>query len=69
MGNNTSAQRKRDQRNLNPHAPAIAAMYLYGSDYMNSGGGSMDFWDALSDNRKRTCRELVKRIRAAKDEP
>lgn len=69
MRNDAAAQRKRDQRNLNPHAPAIAAMYLYGSDYMNSAGGSMDFWDVLSDSRKRNCRELVKRIRAAKDEP
>lgn len=50
---------KDQKRNLNPHKPAKAAMYLYGAAYSKFGGGSMDFWDSISDSAKRLCRDLV----------
>lgn len=52
------------QRNLDPHAEAVAAMFMYGAEYAESGGGSMDFWDALPAARKRLCTELVSRIKS-----
>lgn len=60
--------RERDQRNLHPHAEAVAAMYLWCGEYGNQNGGSMDFWDALNDRRKEYAREAVKKIREAKTE-
>lgn len=56
---------KSQQRNLNPSAEAIAAMYIYTNDYAEQSGGSMDFWDNLSERRKHVCIELVDRIRMA----
>jgi len=53
-----------NQRNLDPHAEAIAAMYLWGNEYSKQHGGSMDFWDGLSDFKKRLCRELVNKIKS-----
>lgn len=55
----------REKRNLAPTAPAYAAMALYGKRYSSQSGGSMDFWDSLSDYEKRTCTELAKQIKAA----
>jgi hypothetical protein len=52
-------------RNLSPTAPAYAAMALYGRRYAAQGGGSMDFWDTLSDYEKRTCIELAGQIKRA----
>lgn len=62
MPRDTSAERERDKRNLNPHAEAIAAMYVYHSEYASQGGGSMDFWDRLREGPRRLCTELVDRI-------
>jgi hypothetical protein len=59
---------KRNLRNLNPHKPAVAARFLWGKEYAAQGGGSMDFWDRLDQSRKRLCRDLVERIKAAPDE-
>jgi hypothetical protein len=59
----TMKERERDRRNLNPHAEAIAAMYLWGSQYAAQNGGSMDFWDSLPEGRKRLARELVERVK------
>lgn len=56
-------ERERDRRNLNPHAEAVAAMYLWGSQYAAQNGGSMDFWDALPEGRKQLARELVELIK------
>jgi hypothetical protein len=56
---------KDQTRNLNPHKPAVAAMFIYGAEYSRQGGGSMDFWDQLSDHRKNVCRRLVKKIEDA----
>jgi hypothetical protein len=61
--------RQRDQRNMSPHAEAIAAMSLWSEDYaFKQRGGSMDFWDSPPDFKKNLCRGLVKRIQAAKTE-
>lgn len=58
--------RERAARNLNPHAEAIAAMYLWSYEYAHKQrGGSMDFWENLDDRRKRLCKEMVEKIRAA----
>lgn len=58
-------EKQRAQRNLRPHAEAIAAMHLWGEDYaFKQRGGSMDFWDSLPDWKKKHCREFVKRIKA-----
>lgn len=64
----TMKERERDRRNLNPHAEAIAAMYMWGSQYAAQNGGSMDFWDALPESRKRLARELVERIKKTQGE-
>ena len=62
-------EKQRAHRNLNPHAEAILAMSWWSDDYaFKQRGGSMDFWDNLPDYKKRLCRDLVKRIRAAKTE-
>ena len=53
------SEAQRTQRNLNPHAEAQAAMYLWGADYARQRGGSMDFWDRLPDFKKRLCQQLV----------
>lgn len=59
---------ERDRRNLNPHKPAVAAMWLYGAEYAAQGGGSMDFWDRLDESRKRICRDFLERLKAVPDE-
>jgi hypothetical protein len=59
----------RDQtRNLNPHKPARAAMWLWGAEYSAQEGGSMDFWDRLSLHRKNIARRLVKDIEEGRPE-
>lgn len=61
------AERYPDQtRNLNPHADAILAMCMYGGEYAAQRGGCMDFWDGLSQERKRFCRGVVEKILAAR---
>lgn len=56
------------KRNLNPHKAAVAAMYLWGHEYSKQNGGSMDYWDKLTDSRKGVCRDLVKAIEKARKE-
>lgn len=56
------------KRNLNPHKSARAAMWLYGEEYAAQGGGSMDFWDYLSESKKNLCRKLVIDIERSKPE-
>lgn len=55
---------KDQQRNLNPTAPAIVAMIVWGKEYSQQMGGSMDFWDGLDDDRKRRCELVVKELKA-----
>lgn len=57
------------RRNLNPHKAAVAAMWIWGKRYSEQRGGSMDFWDALTETEKRTARHLVTEIAVAPDEP
>jgi len=53
---------KDQKRNLDPHRPAKCAMWLYGDRYSKQGGGSMDFWDRLSESEKYTCRRMARDI-------
>jgi hypothetical protein len=59
---------ERDRRNLNPHKPACLAMFKWSAAYAAQGGGSMDFWEKLSESEKELCREVVKKIEAAPEE-
>jgi len=57
---------ERALRNLNPHAEARMAMVIWSHEYAHEqSGGSMDFWDSLSEGRKRQTKELVDEIAAA----
>jgi hypothetical protein len=56
------------KRNLNPHKAARVAMVLWNKEYGAQNGGSMDFWDKLSEGDKRICREIVKEIEKAPEE-
>lgn len=53
------------RRNRNPHKAARIAMILWAKSYASQAGGSMDFWDALTNNQKRLCREILEEINAA----
>lgn len=46
-----------DDQNLNPHREARLAMIVWGNEYALQGGGVMDFWETLSEPRKKVCRE------------
>lgn len=59
---------KDQTRNLNPTAEAVVAMYIYGHEYSQQGGGSMDFWDSLPESKKRVCRELLVKIDTARSQ-
>jgi hypothetical protein len=59
---------ERDARNLNPHAEARLAMAMWSHEYAHEQrGGSMDFWDNLSDQRKRFCVSVVTGVLEAND--
>lgn len=58
-------ERERTQRNINPHREARLAMLVWGADYANQRGGSMDFYDRLSDSKKRNLREWCDALDAA----
>jgi hypothetical protein len=55
-------------RNLNPHKPARMAMYLFGERYAAQSGGSIDFWDKLSEGDKQLCRECVDKLEQSREE-
>jgi len=57
----TEAERTR--RNLNPTPEARVAMIIWGDEYSRQRGGSMDFWDGLSADRKERCRHVVEELR------
>ena len=59
---------KNDDRNLNPHKPAVMAMCLFNRHYAAQSGGSMDFWAGLTTGEQQTCRDLVKRLDEAPPE-
>lgn len=60
MNNRTEAQRAK--RNLNPHAEARVAMLVWGERYSKQSGGSMDFYDSLTDSERNLCREWAREI-------
>jgi hypothetical protein len=53
---------KSEKRNLNPTAPAVLAMWRWGEEYAAQRGGVMDFWDTLSESRKRLCVDAAERV-------
>ena len=55
----------RDRRNLNPTPEAVFAMHHWHTVYAAQNGGSMDFWDTLSDRDKVFCRDAVQAIKSA----
>ena len=55
-------------RNLNPHRAAKAAMWLWGDKYAAQHGGSMDFWDSLSEGDKDLARRMVRDILGSPEE-
>ena len=60
---------ERNQRNLNPHQAARVAMIMYGPEYAEQGGGSMDFWDKLDLQRQTICRLIVDAVKDPKTPP
>lgn len=58
----------RHERNLNPHKAARMAMALYHDKYAAQMGGSMDFWDSLTEMEKGICRRALESILSAPDE-
>jgi len=58
----------RARRNLRPHRPAVAAMWLWAERYSKQRGGSMDFWYSLSKSEKDLARSMATGICAAPPE-
>jgi hypothetical protein len=54
--------KKSDQRNLNPTAPALLAMWRWSEEYAAQRGGVMDFWDVQPEHRQRLCIEAAERV-------
>lgn len=61
----TAKERDRDRRNINPTPEAVLAMSIWGSRYAAQRGGSMDFWDKLTESEQRRCRDLAEQFRKA----
>ena len=57
--------KKRNQSNINPTPEAVMAMVLWCEEYSHQNGGSMDFWDGLSEAKKGRCQYAVARVLAA----
>ena len=53
------------QCDLNPHAEAVAARWLYHDDYATQRTGQMGFYDGLAKPQKRLVKEMVDNILAA----
>lgn len=62
-------ERERDKRNRDPHKCAVAAMWLWGAEYAAQQGGSMDFWDSLTEHQRALCVRLVQDIECARPMP
>lgn len=52
-------------RNLRPHAEAVAARWLFRQQYVRQNCGVMDFWLTLRPYEKRMCREFVDEVMKA----
>lgn len=62
-------ERERARRNLKPHAEARLAMALWSREYaQEQNGGSMDFWDAIGEQRQMLCRDIVDDVLKANEE-
>jgi hypothetical protein len=59
---------ERQRRNLDAHAPARAATWLFGERYAAQRGGIMDFWDTLDAPEKRMARTCAEELRTARRE-
>jgi hypothetical protein len=56
----TMTEKERARRNLHPHAEARLAMSMWSHEYAHEQrGGSMDFWDAIGEQRQRLCIEII----------
>jgi len=53
-------------RNLKPTLPAKVAMIVWGNEYAAQNGGSMDFWDQLSDDKKKICLMVLDELNVTK---
>ena len=51
-------------RNLNAPHKAHVARIIWGREYAAQDGGVMDFWDTLSDERKKRCELVVEHLQA-----
>lgn len=62
---------QRHLRNLNPTPEARVAMIVWGREYSEQRGGSMDFWDGLGAARQNICKAVVRDMRehATKETP
>lgn len=60
--------RAKAKRDLDPHAPAVCAMWLWGKRYSQQNLGSMGFWDSLSESEQNLCRDMAEKIKKARDE-
>lgn len=49
-------------RNLNPTKEAVVARIIWGKEYSEQSGGTMDFWDKLDADRKHRCELVVKEL-------
>ena len=52
-----------EKRNLYPHPEAKLAMIVWGDEYAAQNLGCMDWYDRLSDVRKRKCRMALDAIK------
>jgi hypothetical protein len=55
-------------RNLNPHKAARIAMLLWNERYAAQRGGSMEFWDSLTEAERQTCRKCLEQVLEAPGE-
>ena len=61
-------EKERARRNQNPHKAARLGMFKWSASYARQRGGSMDFWDSLTENEKTLCREVVREIENSPEE-
>jgi len=62
---NNLEKMKSQLRNLHPIPEAVIAMSIWGKEYSEQRGGSMDFYDALSNGRKHVCADVLDKIKEA----
>ena len=60
---------ERTDRNLKPHREALLAMIVFGDNYAQQNGGSMDFWDDLTPFAQQSVRDWLDVLDATPREP